>query len=120
MIDSPTTSLSLLDRLAVAAYTPVGKQLQRQMFLDAAWAISIKAIAELAAGDVSAHADVDEHTGSLVHSLVAMLGGRSGGNDAINSRNEQFKVLVQEPARFVANLEAKLATKHDVLEIFED
>ena len=110
----------LLDRLAVAAYTPMGKQLQRQMFLDAAWAISIKTTAELASGDIAVHADVDEHTGSLVHSLVAMLGGRSGSNEAINARNDQFKILVEEPARFVANLEAKLATRHDVLEIFED
>ena len=110
----------LLDRLAVAAYTPMGKQLQRQMFLDAAWAIAIKAIAELGTDDMSAHADVDEYVGSLVHSLVGMLGGRAGSPEANSSRNAQFNILINEPARFVANLEAKLATKRDVLEIFED
>ena len=41
----------LLDRLAVVAHSPIGKQLQRQLFLDAVWAIAMKALAEITADD---------------------------------------------------------------------
>lgn len=111
---------TLLDRLAVAAHSPMGKQMQRQMFLDAAWAITIKAISQLSAGEVSEHADVDEFSGSLVHGLVEMVGGRGTSDEAVRSRNDYYRSMVQDPAKFLANLEAKMASPRDVAEIFED
>jgi hypothetical protein len=110
----------LLDRLAIVAQTPLGKQLQRQLFLDAAWAIVMRAISEVAAAQVAPHADVDEFRGSLVHGLVEMVAGRGGDSTSVRARNDRFRLLVDHPGKFLSNLEARLATRRDVLEIFED
>lgn len=110
----------LLDRLAVVAHSPVGKQLQRQLFLDAAWAIAMKTRSEVAADDALEHADVDEFRGSLVHSLVEMLGGRAIDSATARQRNHRYRDLVDDPARFVSNLESRLASRRDVMDLFED
>jgi hypothetical protein len=110
----------LLDRLAVVANSPIGKQLQRQLFLDAVWAIAMRAIAEISADDGLGHADVDEFDGSLVHGVVEMVGGRTKDSAGARSRNDRYRQLVEDPARFLSNLESRLASRRDVMDLFED
>lgn len=110
----------LLDRLAVVAHSPMGKQLQRQLFLDAAWAIATATLAEATADPALLHADVDEFRGSLVHGLVEMVAGRALDDAAVRARNDRYRELLEDPARFLSNLESRLATRRDVMELFED
>ena len=110
----------LLDRLAVVAHSAIGKQLQRQLFLDAVWAIVMKALSEVTADEALGHADVDEFDGSLVHGLVEMVGGRTRDSAGAQARNDRYRQMVEDSAKFLSNLESRLATKRDVMDLFED
>lgn len=111
---------SLLDRLSVAARTVAGKQVQRQIFLDAAWAIANRAQSEVLEAEHLFAAAIDEFAGSLAHGLVVMLAGAGGDAEARRSREAHFRQLVHDPAKFIANLEARLASRRDVMALFED
>ncbi|MFZ9042916.1 MAG: hypothetical protein ACO225_14690 [Ilumatobacteraceae bacterium] len=110
----------LLDRLSVASGTAVGKQLQRQVFLDAAWAIAVRARSEAFDDPALAAASVDEFAGSLVHGLVAVVAGRRGDSASVRSRDDRYRDLLDDPAKFLSNLEARLASRRDVMDLFED
>lgn len=110
----------LLDRLSVAAHSSIGKQLQRQLFLDAAWAIAARVRTELRDEPGREDASVDDFAGSLVHGLVGMSGGRGSSSEAVRARNDRYRELIDDPAKFLSNLEARLASRRDVLDLFED
>lgn len=110
----------LLDRLSVAARTAVGKQVQRQLFLEAAWAIAARAQQEIREDPSLIRAAIDEFTGSLIFGLVVMLAGGGTDDASQNARDLRYRELLRDPARFLSNLEARLASRRDVMSMFGD
>ena len=110
----------LLDRLGVNSRTPVGIELQRRLFLDAATAVVMASIRELHADPTLGHADVDEFKGGLLHGLIEMTAGRDTDGPGNRARNAAFRLMQDDPGRFLARIDARVGSRRDVLEIFED
>lgn len=110
----------LLDRLAVAAETKVGKYVQRQIFLDVAWAIAARAQSEIHETPALAGAAIDDFSGSLVHGLVIMAAGVGMTAETQAVRESHFRDLARDPAKFLANLEGRLAGLSAVTKLFEE
>ena len=80
----------LLDRLAVAAATPAGRQVQRQLFIDAAVAIAFAAQRRFRAEPALGLQHVDDFRGSLVHKLTELVAGK--GTDPATSDRRQIEL----------------------------
>lgn len=106
----------VLDRMSNEAASAVGKHLQRQLFMDAAGAIAVRAAIEVASPTASPPVDIDDHRGSLVHAVVGIVAGADGVDGA--GRHEVFRRMLEDPVRFVSNLEARLVSRRDVLAMF--
>lgn len=105
----------LLDRLSVAATTAAGRQIQRQLFLDAAAAISFAAQKRLREDSGLGDQHVDDFRGSLVHKLTELIAGKGGDSAAQDRRQTEFMRLRDEPTVFIAQIEAKTGIKKDML-----
>lgn len=110
----------LLDRLAVAASSPVGKHIQRQLFLDAAAAIVFAIQRRVAEEPSLAGQHIDDFAGSLVHRLTELLGGKGTDVMSRDSRQTEFRRLCDSPTAFMARLEAKTGMRRDMLASFGD
>lgn len=110
----------LLDRLAVAANTPVGKHVQRQLFVDATSAIVFAAHRRLADEPSLRSQHVDDFTGSLVHKLTEVIAGKARDAATRDARQVEFRRLCDQPTAFVAQVEAKTGMRRDILESFGD
>lgn len=108
----------LLDRLAVAAGTPVGKHLQRQLFLDATTAIVFAAHRRLMEDPDLGSQHVDDFRGSLVHKLTELVAGK--GSDAVSrdDRQREYQRLRDTPGAFLAQVEARTGVRKDMLASF--
>jgi hypothetical protein len=105
----------LLDKLVVASATPVGRHIQRQLFLDAASAIVFAAQQRLAEGDASSNLHVDDLRGSLVHKLVEFIAGRGADTESRDLRQLEFRRLQEAPVAFLARVEATVGMRRDML-----
>lgn len=110
----------LLDRLAVAAATPVGKHIQRQLFVDATAAIVFAAQKRLAEDPSLRKQHVDDFKGSLVHKLTEIVAGKGMDSTARDLRQREFRRLCDAPTAFLAHLEAKSGMREDMLASFGD
>jgi hypothetical protein len=110
----------LLDRLAVAANTPVGKHIQRQLFVDATSAIVFAAQRRLAEEPELRSQHVDDFSGSLVHKLTEVIAGKATDSMTRDRRQTEFRRLCDQPTAFVAQVEAKTGMRRDMLESFGD
>lgn len=110
----------LLDRLAVAASTPVGKHIQRQLFLDAASAVVVAAQARLRTQPSLRTQDVDDYRGSLVHRMVELVAGRGNDESTRAARQIAFSQLCDAPMTFLAHVEAKTGMRKDMVASFGD
>lgn len=110
----------LLDRLAVAAGTPVGKHIQRQLFVDATSAIVFAAQRRLADEPTLASQHIDDFGGSLIHKLTEVIAGKSTDSATRDARQVEFRRLCEQPTAFVAQIEAKTGMRRDMLESFGD
>ncbi len=105
----------LMDRLAVAAATPAGKQIQRQLFLDTAAAIAFAAQRRLREEPSLGGQHVDDFRGSLVHKLTELIAGK-GADPAIRDRRQtEYLRLRDDPTVFLSQIEAKTGIKKDML-----
>ena len=110
----------LLDRLAVAAATPVGKHIQRQLFLDAASAIVFAAHRRFGVEPDLGAQHVDDFRGSLVHKLTELLVGKGLDSASQEARQAEFRRLRDAPTAFIAQIEAKTGMRKDMLASFGD
>lgn len=110
----------LLDRLAVAANTPVGKHIQRQLFVDATSAIVFAAQRRLAEEPELRSQHVDDFSGSLVHKLTEVIAGKARDSMTRDRRQIEFRRLCDQPTSFIAQIEAKTGMRRDMLESFGD
>lgn len=108
----------LLDRLAVAAATPVGKHIQRQLFLDAASAIVFAAHRRFSQEPELETQHVDDFRGSLVHKLVELVAGKGMDSASQDHRQTEFRRLRDAPTAFIAQIEAKTGMRKDMLASF--
>lgn len=108
----------LLDRLAVTATTPVGRQLQRQLFLDSVTAIVFAACDRVRRTPSLGENHIDDFEGSLIHRVVSMLAGKDkAGQD---DRQALFHRLMDEPVTFLAAVEAEVGMRGEILAALED
>lgn len=105
----------LLDRLAVAAGTPAGRQIQRQLFLDAAAAISFAAQRRFREEPALGDQHVDDFRGSLVHKLTELIAGKGTDSATQDRRQVEFQRLRDTPTVFIAQIEAKTGIRSDML-----
>ena len=105
----------LLDRLSVAASTAAGRQIQRQLFVDAATAIAFAAQRRLREDPQLGQQHVDDFRGSLVHKLTELIAGKSTEPAIQDRRQTEFQRLRDDPAAFIAQVEAKAGMKKDML-----
>lgn len=110
----------LLDRLAVAAGTPVGKHLQRQLFLDATTAIVFAAHRRLMEDPDLASQHVDDFRGSLVHKLTELIAGKGSDASSRDTRQREYQRLQDAPGAFIAQIEARTGVRKDMLASFGD
>jgi len=110
----------LLDRLAVAASTPVGKHIQRQLFVDATSAIVFAAQGRLAEEPTLRSQHVDDFAGSLVHKLTEVIAGKATDSSTCELRQVEFRRLCDQPTSFIAQVEAKTGMRRDMLDSFGD
>ena len=110
----------LLDRLAVAASTPVGKHIQRQLFVDATSAIVFAAQGRLAEEPTLGSQHVDDFAGSLVHKLTEVIAGKATDSLTCEQRQVEFRRLCDQPTSFIAQIEAKTGMRRDMLDSFGD
>ena len=110
----------LLDRLAVAAATPVGKHIQRQLFVDATAAIVFAAQKRLAEEPSLRKQHVDDFVGSLVHKLTEIVASKGVDSTARDLRQTEFRRLCDAPTAFLAHVEAKTGMRDDMLASFGD
>jgi hypothetical protein len=107
----------LLDRLAVAASTPAGRQLQRQLFLDAVTAIVFSTIDRVREAPELADSHIDMFEGSLTHRIVSLLGGKGLGLQ--DDRQVAYRSLLEEPVTFLARVEAEAGLRQEILAALE-
>lgn len=105
----------LLDRLSVAAATPAGRQIQQQLFLDAASAIVFSAHRRLRESPELASQHVDDFRGSLVHRLAECVAGRGIDTATKDRRQTAFRHLRDDPVVFLAQVEARTGIRRDML-----
>jgi hypothetical protein len=110
----------LLDRLAVATSTPVGKHIQRQLFLDATTAIVFAAHKRLVEDPSLGSQHVDDFRGSLVHKLSEVVASKSQDSAGRDLRQTEFHRLRDQPTAFLAQIEAKTGMRKDMLASFGD
>ena len=110
----------LLDRLAVAAATPVGKHIQRQLFVDATSAIVFAAQRRLAEDPGLRSQHVDDFRGSLVHKLTEVVAGKGVDSATQDLRQSEYRRLCDAPTTFIAQIEAKTGMRKDMLASFGD
>ena len=110
----------LLDRLAVATSTPVGKHIQRQLFLDATSAIIFAAHRRLAQDPGLGSQHVDDFRGSLVHKLTEVVASKGMDTASCDQRQTEFRRLRDTPTAFLAQIEAKTGMRKDMLASFGD
>jgi len=110
----------LLDRLAVAAATPVGKHIQRQLFLDAASAIVFAAHGRFSQEPTLEAQHIDDFRGSLVHKLTELIAGKGTDAATRDLRQVEFRRLCDMPTAFIAQIEAKTGMRKDMLASFGD
>ena len=110
----------LLDRLAVAANTPVGKHIQRQLFVDAATAIVLAAQGRLAEDPRLRGQHIDDFRGSLVHKLTEVVAGKGLDVSTKDHRQTEYLRLCDAPTAFIAHIEAKTGMRKDMLASFGD
>ena len=110
----------VLDRLAVAASTPVGKHIQRQLFLDAATAIVFAAHRHFMDDAGLRSQSVDDFRGSLLHKLVELVAGKGMDSVTKDARQREFHRLRDKPTEFLAQIEAKTGMRKDMLASFGD
>ena len=110
----------LLDRLAVGAATPVGKHIQRQLFVDATAAIVFAAHSRLAEDPALRNQHVDDFRGSLVHKLTEVVAGKSMDSATQDLRQSEYLRLCDAPTAFIAQIEAKTGMRNDMLASFGD
>jgi hypothetical protein len=110
----------LLDRLAVAAGTPVGKHIQRQLFVDATAAIVFAAHGRLAEEPSLRTQHVDDFRGSLVHKLTEVVAGSATDAVAPDLRQAAYQRMCDAPTTFIAQIEAKTGIRNDMLVSLED
>lgn len=111
---------ALLDRLAVATGTPVGKHIQRQLFLDATSAIVFVAHRRLAQDPGLATQHVDDFRGSLVHKLTEVVASKGKDSASRDHRQIEFRRMCDSPTAFLAQVEAKTGMRKDMLDSFGD
>jgi len=111
---------TVLDRIAVTAHTATGKHFQRQLFIEAAWAVATRAGQEIHDDPALQGASIDDFAGSLVHGLVVMLVGGSSDDESEARRHNRYRELISNPSRFMSNLEARLTSRRDVLGLLGD
>jgi hypothetical protein len=125
-IDPPTDIVKLyvdgdlLDRLAVATSTPVGKHIQRQLFLDATSAIVFAAHRRFAEDPGLGTQHVDDFRGSLVHKLTEVVASKGMDSASRDQRQTEFCRLRDTPTAFLAQIEAKTGMRKDMLASFGD
>lgn len=105
----------LLDRLAVAASTAAGRQIQRQLFVDAATAIAFAAQRRIREDPQLGQQHVDDFRGSLVHKLTELIAGKGTDATTQDRRQTEFQRLRDDPTAFIAQVEAKAGMKKDML-----
>ena len=110
----------LLDRLAVAAATPVGKHIQRQLFVDATSAIVFAAQGRLSEEPTLRSQHVDDFNGSLIHKLTEVIAGKATDSSTRELRQAEFLRLCDQPTSFIAQIEAKTGMRRDMLDSFGD
>jgi len=110
----------LLDRLAVATSTPVGKHIQRQLFLDATSAIVFAAHRRLSEERGLGAQHIDDFRGSLVHKLTELVASKGMDSASRNQRQTEFHRLRDRPTAFLAQIEAKTGMRKDMLASFGD
>jgi len=110
----------LLDRLAVAAGTPVGKHLQRQLFLDATTAIVFAAHRRLTEVPELGSQHVDDFRGSMVHKLTELIAGKASDAVSRDARQREYQRLRDTPGAFIAQIEARTGVRKDMLASFGD
>ncbi len=108
----------ILDRLTVAASTPVGKHIQRQLFVDATVAIVFSAHSRLAERPSLRAQHVDDFRGSLVHKLTEVLAGKGSDSETQELRQIEYRRLCDSPTMFIAQIEAKTGLRDDMLDSF--
>ena len=125
-VDPPTDIVKLyvdgdlLDRLAVATGTPVGKHIQRQLFLDATSAIVFAAHRRIAEDPGLRAQHVDDFRGSLVHKLTELVASKGLDSASRDRRQTEFHRLGNAPTAFLAQIEAKTGMRKDMLASFGD
>lgn len=110
----------LLDRLATATATAIGKQLQRQLFLDAVSAIVFAAQRRLREDPTLVNQDVHDFQGSLVTKLTEMIVGRGRDTASREARQAEFRRMLLDPMAFISRLEARTGIRKDMLAAFEE
>lgn len=110
----------LIDRLAVAASTPVGKHIQRQLFVDATSAIVFAAQSRLADDPGLRRQHVDDFRGSLVHKLTEVVAGKGMDSATQDLRQSEYRRMCDAPTAFIAQIEAKTGMRMDMLASFGD
>lgn len=110
----------LLDRLAVAVSTPVGKHIQRQLFVDVMTVIVLATQRRLAETPELRKQHVDDFSGSLVHKLTEIVAGKGLDASARDLRQTAFRRLCDAPTVFLAHLEAKTGMRAEMLASFGD
>lgn len=110
----------LLDRLSTAAATNMGRQLQKQLFVDAVAAIVFRTHQRMQEDPSLGRSAVDDFGGSLVHKLAEFIGGRGSDTDSVAIRQGAFRTLRDDPMHFLAEIEARTGLRKDMLASFEE
>lgn len=108
----------LLDRLATATNSSVAKHVQRQLFLDAVTATVFAAHRALIEQPDLAEQSVDDFEGSLVHRLTGIVAGQGTDARGREGRQVAFRRLKDSPTVLVAQIEAAIGLKKDMLDSF--
>lgn len=108
----------LLDRLAIATSSKVGRHIQRRMFMSAIEAVVFAALEKLRENPEAITRHVDDFAGSLLHRVVSMAGGR--GTDDAARRQELFRRLLRDPALFLMDVETMIGSRRELLDLLED
>lgn len=110
----------LLDRLAVAAATPVGKHIQRQLFLDATVSIVFAVQTRLQEDSSLRTQHVDDFAGSVMHKLTEIVAGKGVDAATRDLRQMEFRRMCDSPTAFIARVEARTGLREDLLASFGD
>lgn len=106
----------LLDRLALSAGTSIGRYVQRQLFLDAVSTIVFAVQQRLREDPMLGDQHIDDFRGSLVHRLTEIVAGKRMDSVTQDRRQREFAGIRDDPAAFIARVEAKTGMRKDLLE----